>query len=152
MTDVAIESANQLTKDIADVIVLLEKQVFATPLSLTILENEIRGQSNCLISIAYDSAKPVGFKIGYEYHSDHEYFYSWNGGVLPAYRRRGIARRLMLQQHEFAKKHGYKYIRTHTKNKYRSMLLFNIAEGFDVTGVYKKLREESHGIILEKKL
>ena len=58
------------TKDIADVIVLLEKQVFATPLSLTILENEIRGQSNCLISIAYDSAKPVGFKIGYEYHSD----------------------------------------------------------------------------------
>lgn len=43
-------------------------------------------------------------------------------------------------------------LRTQTKNKYRDMLVLNIRAGFDVTGVYKKLREKHHGIILEKVL
>lgn len=47
---------------------------------------------------------------------------------------------------------GYSYVRTHTKNKYREMLVLNIKSGFDVTGVYKNLGDEQHGIILEKSL
>ena len=50
------------------------------------------------------------------------------------------------------KESRYKYIRTHTKNKYRDMLLLNIKHGFDVIGVQTKLKDTEPTIILEKEL
>jgi len=75
-----------------------------------------------------------------------------SGGVVPRWRRRGIATTLMVRQHELAKNAGYSYIRTHTKNKYREMLLLNIRSGFQITGVYKSLKEVHLGVVLEKAL
>ncbi|MEL7415032.1 MAG: hypothetical protein AAGJ92_03965, partial [Pseudomonadota bacterium] len=41
---------------------------------------------------------PVGFKVGYG--ESEPTFYSAKGGVLEPYRRRGIAKRLLLRQIE----------------------------------------------------
>jgi hypothetical protein len=49
------------------------------------------------------------------------------------------------------KEHGYEVVRTHTKNKWRSMLILNLRHGFDVIGTYTDNRGEPK-IILEKRL
>ena len=105
-----------------------------------------------LVLDAFDSNgnETCGYKIGYEYSSNT--FFSWSGGVSPKSRKLGIASALMKRQHKEALDLGYQYVRTHTKNKYREMLVLNIRSGFDVTGVYKSLQEAQQGIILEKKL
>ncbi|HEY8343405.1 MAG TPA: GNAT family N-acetyltransferase [Calditerricola sp.] len=45
------------------------------------------------------------------------------------YRRRGIATELMKRQHAWCRRHGYQTIRTHTKNKWREMLILNLRHG-----------------------
>ncbi len=147
-----IKEFSGLTDSVLSLLVELEEKIFEKPLSRELIERELQTRPNLCILIGYLEGEPCGYKIGFEYHSDHEYFYSWNGGVVGEHRRKGIARALMERQHEWAEAKGFKYIRTQTKNKYRSMLLLNIEYGFDVTGVYKKLSEEHHGIILEKEL
>lgn len=152
MDKLEIKEFYELTDLVLGLLIQLETKIFDEPLTREILERELMTRPNLSILVGYLNDEPCGYKIGFEYHSDHEYFYSWNGGVIPEARRKGVARKLMAKQHENARVKGFKYIRTQTKNKYRSMLLLNIEEGFDVTGVYKKLREKHHGIILEKEL
>jgi GNAT superfamily N-acetyltransferase len=111
---------------------------------------ELRGKRNLLVLVAARGGTICGYKLGFEHASN--VFFSWSGGVLPEFRRQGVASRLMAEQHRIAKSLGYSYVRTHTKNKYRDMLVLNIKSGFDVTGVYKNMSEKMHGIILEKGL
>ncbi len=147
-----IKEFTELTESVLNLLIELEAKIFEEPLSREILKRELETRPNLTILVGYFEGKPCAYKIGFEYHSDNEYFYSWNGGVMEGFRRKGIARSLLKRQHEIAKAKGFKFIRTQTKNKYRGMLLLNIREGFDITGVYKKIREKHHGIILEKEL
>ena len=100
--------------------------------------------------IAVTDKTPCGYKIGFQHAPD--IFYSWIGGVHPQYRKREIATALMRKQHQLRKEMGYKYVRTHIKNRYRDMLLLNITHGFDIIGIQKKVRDTEHTIILEKEL
>lgn len=152
MIQLEIQEYNELNENILVLLMTLETQVFESPLSRDIFQRELSTRQHLSILVGSVNQIPCAYKIGFEYQSDHDYFYSWNGGVLQEYRRKGIAKALLVKQHEIAKMKGFKFIRTQTKNKYRSMILLNIQEGFDITGVYKKLRENHHGIILEKAL
>ena len=82
-----------------------------------------------LILTAYDDHNPIAFKIGYQRHSDGS-FYSWMGGVLPNYRRKGIANNLADHQETWAKKKGYSSIRFQTREKHNSMLALAINRDF----------------------
>ena len=102
-----------------------------------------------LLLIAFHGARPVGFKAGYAL--DATVFYSWLGGVLPEYRRQGIARQLLDYQHDWCRRSGFTCIRTKTLNQWKGMLLLNLQNGFDITHTYK----DSAGrlkIVLEKEL
>jgi len=99
------------------------------------------------LAFAYIENQPVGFKIGYE--RDQKEFYSWLGGVLPEYRGLGIARELMVVQHEWCRKQGYSKISTKTQNRFQSMLILNIKFGFEICGFYMS-DEGGPKIILEK--
>lgn len=101
------------------------------------------------VDIALDGEVLAGYKIGYA--SNREQLYSWLGGVDKKYRNLGIASGLMERQHAYAKASGYRAVQTHTKNKWRNMLLLNIKNGFDVIGTYTDGEGEPK-IILEKKL
>lgn len=113
------------------------------------LSNQMKSKGLLFTIVALNDSEVIGYKIGYAL--DEETFYSWLGGVDAKYRNCGIASKLMEKQHEFLKERGYKKVQTKTKNKWRSMLVLNIKNGFDVIGTYTDDSGEPK-IILEKKL
>jgi predicted GNAT superfamily acetyltransferase len=126
----------------------LHDSIFDGQNSGTILE-ELGKRSRFLILLAVVDGRVVGYKVGYEERTNR--FYSWLGGVHPEYRNRGIASELMRRQHAWCEQQGYSVIRTHTKNKWRNMLILNIRHGFDIIGTYTDGKGEPK-IILEKRL
>ncbi|WJY27300.1 GNAT family N-acetyltransferase [Sporosarcina trichiuri] len=113
------------------------------------LLNKARSKPNLLFTLALENDEVTGYKIGYKL--DDATFYSWLGGVGEAYRGRGIASGLMRHQHHFLVEKGYSVVRTKTMNKWRSMLILNLKQGFDITGICADKNGEIK-IILEKRL
>lgn len=86
-----------------------------------------------LILVAYEAEQAVGFKVGYEREKGS--FYSWMGGVLPAYQRQGIARQLAEAQEAWVQAQGYPFITFKTLNRHRAMLHFALNNGFNIMAV-----------------
>jgi ribosomal protein S18 acetylase RimI-like enzyme len=116
--------------------------------SKTLVE-KIMLKPKILINVAFDQSIVVGYKIGYELDA-HKY-YSWYGAVHEEYREKGVASMLMVQQHRFLTDSGYRIVQTKTRNKWRSMLILNIKNDFDVIGTFTD-DEGIHRIVLEKTL
>ena len=150
MKDTKIKQFAELSETLLNQLVRLETSIFEKPFTSDIFSTELDGKKNLLVLVAFQDDRPCGYKIGFEYSSNT--FFSWSGGVLPDCRKCGLGSALIAKQHQAAKELGYSYMRTHTKNKYREMLILNLKAGFEVTGVYKSLQETHHGIILEKAL
>ncbi|WP_261130014.1 GNAT family N-acetyltransferase [Bacillus sp. Marseille-Q3570] len=111
--------------------------------------DELQSKHRPCILAVYDKETAIGYKIGYERKTNH--FYSWLGGIHPDHRGKGVGEELLICQHDWCRKNGYKSIRTHTKNQWRSMLILNIKNGFDVIGTFTDGKGEPK-IILEKQL
>lgn len=133
-----------------EIVHALEGIVFESPMTKNEILTEAKNKTDLVILIASINDTPCGYKVGFQQSSKR--FYSWIGGVHPDYRGRGIAKALMQEQHRLAKNLGYKFVFTHTKNKFRFMLLLNIKIGFDIIGVRHNLGSPDHSIILEKSL
>lgn len=146
----AIRHYTCLSDELLETLEALDRAIVPDAFSKETFARELRARHNLCILVAEHGPTPVGYKIGYEVSP--EVFYSFSGGVLPEYRGQGIARALIVEQHRIAAQLGYSIVRTHTKNKYRDMLVLNIKCGFDVTGVNHKSGEKLHSIILEKVL
>ena len=113
------------------------------------LINKMSTKPELLIITAQAGERLVGYKIGYELDKDK--FYSWLGGVNSDYRNHGVASRLMEKQHRYLIDAGYCVVQTKTMNKWRSMLILNIKNGFDIIETY--IDEKGfHKIVLEKNL
>nr|WP_093060781.1 GNAT family N-acetyltransferase [Psychrobacillus sp. OK028] len=131
---------------ILDCIVELHKDIFGTSDDLI---NNIATKPRLLCITATSGAKVIGYKIGYAL--DNDKFYSWLGGVDTNFRKFGVGSTLMEKQHQYLKEQGYSVVQTKTMNKWRSMLVLNIKNGFDVIGTYTD-KKGLHKIILEKDL
>jgi GNAT superfamily N-acetyltransferase len=103
------------------------------------------------ILIARDNNKPVGCKLGYDRFNDGS-FYSWLGGVLPEYRKTGIAKRLAESQEHWARERGYLTIRFKTQNRHKAMLQFALKNGFSIYNVKPKDELDLYRIELIKRL
>lgn len=123
---------------------------FENPHRKEIYYQRLEGKCH-LIAIAEVNGKPVGFKVGYDKFDDKS-FYTWMGGVLPSYRKLGIARKLADYQEEFAKKEGYESIILKTRNRHQNMLLFAISSGFEIIDVEIKDTVKENRILLKKLL
>ena len=110
---------------------------------------ELKHKDGILILVAMDESAIVGYKIGYQRKPRH--YYSWLGGVDPDYRKYGIGSTLMRLQHEWCQQHDYLTIRTHSKNKWRDMIILNLRHGFDIIGTWTDDLGEPK-IMLEKRL
>ena len=104
-----------------------------------------------LILTAYDDHNPIAFKIGYQRHPDGS-FYSWMGGVLPNYRRKGIGNNLANQQDAWARKNGYNSIKMQTRKKHKTMLALAISRGFQITRIIGKISDSNTRIWMNKPL
>ena len=104
-----------------------------------------------LILVAEVDGKPAGFKVGYRRDSP-DIFYSWMGGVLATYRRKGVATKLADAQEKWAKNHGYLKVYFKTRNRFAKMIHFGLNRGFMIVDLIKKGPLEEYRIVMEKKL
>ena len=93
----------------------------------------------------------VGFKIGYDRYKDGS-FYSWMGGVIPEFRRNGVAHHLANFQESWAMKYGYISIRLKTRKKHKSMIEFSLNRGFLINKEVPNENPNETLIIMEKQL
>ncbi len=121
---------------------------FHDPHAAEVYENRLSGQPH-LILIAEIAQQIAGFKVGYERDG---YFYSWMGGVLPTFRRYGLARALAEAQEDWARQQGYTSVTFKTRNRHRAMLLFALRRGFQIIGLEAREDIEENRILLKKLL
>lgn len=134
-------------KEVLDNLIKLADEIFGISTNDIRIPYRMGIKRPILILIAYVDKKPVGFKIGFE--QTESFFYSWLGGVLPDYRKKGIASELMKKQHQWIAEQGYKFVETRTRNRYRSMLILNIRHGFSIVGTL--IENNDVKIILRKR-
>ena len=70
--------------------------------------------------------------------------YDSNGGVHPEYRRQGIARALLHEQHRLAHQRGYKKMATGVAISLKPMIILNLQEGFDIIELIEARTDEWH--------
>lgn len=105
--------------------------------------NRIKNRPHLALAAFIDN-QPAGFKLGYA--EDEQTFYSWLGGVVPAYRRMGVAKALIEAQQHWAINAGYTRIKVKSMNRYPGMLRLLIGTGYMIEGY------EANGDPMEAKI
>lgn len=108
------------------------------------------GEQPHLILIASVDDEHVGYKVGYAL--DEESFYSWLGGVLPAFRKRGVAQHLLAVQEDWVRRHEYRRIVVKSKNQFPAMLRLLIQNGYKISHVEEGVPIDDAKITFEKSL
>lgn len=130
-------------------VLTLHKKIFGSSISAREFRARLERKRALVCVIATCDGKAVGYKIGYERNTDE--FFSWLGGVMTGYRRRGVATELMKRQHQRARRLGYKRIITESGNEWREMITLNLTNGFDIVGTCTDQKGDLK-IIMAKKL
>ena len=99
-------------------------------------EKELTSDTS-LILVARINGNPAGCKLGYDRFKDGS-FYSWLGGVIPQYRKTGVARALAEHQEKWAVQNGFSSVKFKTQNRHRAMLHFALKNGFSIYNVKPK--------------
>ena len=115
------------------IIVRLYNQIFRPMRDAAGFRRRFLGRHNVLQMVARIEEEPVGFFLGFELKPD--VFFAWFYGVLPDYRRQGIASQLFEAVHDWAREHDYEAIRFECHNQHRPMLHLGIALGYDIVGI-----------------
>ena len=136
-----IEEAVALSREIPE---------FVAPYS----ENEYRKrlQGMHIILIAEVLGVPIGFKVGYDRFENGRIFYSWLGGVHPAYRSMGVAKLLLEKMEVWCKLKGYEFLQFASLNRHRAMLHFAIDRGYDMVDFKPDQDIANSKIYFQKKL
>jgi GNAT superfamily N-acetyltransferase len=116
-----------------DSIVQLFNQIFRPQRAKEFFERRYLGRHNVVQMLALVERRPVGFTIGFELKPS--VFFTWFYGVLPDYRRQGIASQLMDAVHGWATMNEYESIRFEFHNQHRPMLHLAIALKYDIVGL-----------------
>ncbi|HIE6454178.1 TPA: GNAT family N-acetyltransferase [Serratia marcescens] len=117
--------------------------------SLADLQRRI-GTAHASLLIAEIDGQPAGFKLGYQQRET--VFYSWLGGVLPAFRRHGVAQALLAEQERWAQAQGYRQLTVKTRNRFRAMLTMLLTHHYQIVQLEKKGEVADYRLLLEKNL
>jgi GNAT superfamily N-acetyltransferase len=131
-------------------IVEMYNQVFRPPRDEESFLRRFRGRCNVLQMIARVGEQPVGFFLGFELKPT--VFFSWFYGVLPDFRRQGIASQLMDAVHDWVRQQDYDAIRFECHNQHRPMLHLSIELGYDIVGIRWDPDRCDNLVIFEKSL
>ena len=132
------------------VIVSLYNQIFRPARDVDSFRRRFRGRYNVLQLLARLQERPVGFFLGFELKPT--VYFSWFYGVLPDFRRQGIASQLMDAVHAWAKQNEYESLRFECHNQHRPMLHLAIALGYDIVGIRWDPDRGDNLVIFEKVL
>ncbi|NIF47517.1 GNAT family N-acetyltransferase [Enterobacter sp. Ap-1006] len=100
--------------------------------------------------IACVNGVPAGFKLGYALGETA--FYSWLGGVLPEFRRDGVAQALLVEQEKWAMEQGFRTLTVKTRNKFRGMLMMLLKNGYQLIEIEPQGDPDDHRLLLRKSL
>jgi GNAT superfamily N-acetyltransferase len=114
-------------------IVHLYNQIFRPSRDLEAFHRRFLGRYNPLQLIARLDERPVGFFLGFELKPT--VYFAWFYGVIPEFRRQGIASQLMEAVHSWAQQNEYESIRFECHNQHRPMLHLAIAQQYDIVGI-----------------
>jgi GNAT superfamily N-acetyltransferase len=132
------------------VLVQLYNQIFRPPRDLDSFKRRYRGRYNILQLVASVKNRPVGFFLGFELKP--AVFFAWFYGVIPEFRRQGIASQMMEAVHEWARQNEYESIRFECHNQHRPMLHLAIALQYDIVGIRWDPDRGDNLVIFEKVL
>jgi GNAT superfamily N-acetyltransferase len=147
MADAIIDIVGQ---DDLPVIVDLYNQIYRPPRDVESFRRRFQGRYNVLQMIARIKDRPVGFFMGFELKPTT--FFAWFYGVLPDFRRQGIATQLMEAVHDWAREQEYESVRLECHNSARPMLHLAIALGYIVAGIRWDPDRGDNLVIFEKTL
>jgi len=116
-----------------DTIAEIYNELFSPARDREFFKKRFRGRHNVSMLVAMLDDRHVGFTIGFELMPST--FFSWLCGVLPDFRRLGIATQLIKGQQAWAIDHNYSIIRFECQNQHRPMLHVAISEGYDLVGM-----------------
>ena len=114
-------------------ILKIYNQIFRPSRDAAGVQRRYLGRHNVLQMIARLDERPVGFFLGFELKP--KIFYEWYYGVLPDFRRQGIASQLMDAVHGWARLNDYEACRFECHNQHRPMLHLGIARDYDIVGI-----------------
>lgn len=133
-------------KSIAD----LEKICFTTPWSYDGLFSELSNPNACFL-VAEIENKVVGY-VGMHYHNECGSI--TNIAVLPEYRRKGVATKLLKELHTFARAHNIRQITLEVRASNQGAISLYGDMGYRIAGVRPLLYSfpQEDGLVMEKKL
>jgi len=128
-------------------VVDLFNAVFRPSRDRAFIERRLDGRINPLILLAQIEGRPIGFTVGYEIKPST--FYCWLIGVLPDYRRSGVAAQLMEALAALAGESGYKLVRFECFNRQRPMLSLAVNQAYNIVGLRYDIDTGENLLILE---
>jgi len=132
------------------VIAKLYSRIFRPGRDEASFRRRFRGRYNTLQLVARIQEEPVGFFLGFELKPT--VYFAWFYGVVPDFRRQGIASQLMDAVHSWAKQNEYESIRMECHNQHRPMLHLAIAHEYDIVGIRWDPDRTDNLVIFEKVL
>jgi len=132
------------------IIAKLYNQIFRPQRDLDSFRRRFQGRNNELRLIARVNDRPVGFFLGFELKPT--VYFGWFYGVIPEFRRQGIASQLMDAVHSWAKQNEYESVRFECHNQHRPMLHLAIQQGYDIAGIRWDPDRGENLVIFEKVL
>jgi GNAT superfamily N-acetyltransferase len=132
------------------IITELYNEIYRPQRDVEFIRRRFLGRYNGLRLLASLDDRPVGFFLGFELKPD--VFFAWLYGVLPEFRRKGIASQLMEAVHAWAHQHEYTTVRFECQNQHRAMLILAIRQGYDVAGIRWDPDRGHNLVIFEKPL
>lgn len=132
------------------VIAKMYNQIFRPPRDVEAFRRRFSGRYNGLQMIARIKDTPVGFFLGFELKPT--VYFCWFYGVLPDFRRQGIASQIMEAVHDWARQNDYESIRFECHNQHRPMLHLAIAKEYDIVGMRWDPDRGDNLVIFEKSL
>jgi GNAT superfamily N-acetyltransferase len=131
-------------------IVTLYNQIFRPGRDVESFARRYQGRHNVLQMVARVDERPAGFFLGFELKPG--VFFAWFYGVLPDFRRQGIASQLMEAVHDWARENDYESIRFECHNQHRPMLHLGIALGYDIVGIRWDPDRQANLVLFQKTL
>jgi GNAT superfamily N-acetyltransferase len=128
----------------------LYNQMFRPQRDLEFFRRRFLGRYNGLVMLASLDERPVGFFLGFELKPT--VYFAWLFGVLPEFRRVGVASQMMDAMQDWVAQHGYAGIRIECQNQHRPMLHMAIHQGYDVVGIRWDPDRGHNLVIFEKSL
>ncbi|MDW3211602.1 MAG: GNAT family N-acetyltransferase [Reichenbachiella sp.] len=123
---------------------------FDNPHDKEVYEDRLKSKKH-LIAIAQVEGELAGFKVGYDKLGNSS-FYTWMGGVLPKFRKMGVAKVLADFQEQYAIEEGFDSVILKTRNRHKNMLHFALKSGFEIIEVEPRVESSENRILLKKQL